>query len=69
MTSSWKWVSWKKGFSISDTIGNGWKQLFQIETHLNKLSSLNASNWPINVSNSCKFIQIKLPRLKLLEGI
>ncbi len=29
--------------------------------HLNKLSSLNALNWPINVSNSCKFIQIKLP--------
>ncbi len=29
--------------------------------HLNKLCSLNALNWPINVSNSCKFIQIELP--------
>ncbi len=29
--------------------------------HLNKLSSLNALNWPINVSNSYKFIEIKLP--------
>jgi hypothetical protein len=33
--------------------------------HLNKLSSWNALNWPINVSNSYKFIQIKLPQLKL----
>jgi hypothetical protein len=29
--------------------------------HLDKLSCLNALNWPINVSKSCKFIQIKLP--------
>jgi hypothetical protein len=57
MTSSWKRVSWKKGFSTSDIVGNGWKELSQIETYLNKLSSLNALNWPINVSNSCKLIQ------------
>jgi hypothetical protein len=69
MTSSWKRVSWKKGFSTSDTIGNGWKQLSQIQTHLYKLSSLNALNWKINISNSCKFIQIKFPQLKLLECI
>ncbi len=37
--------------------------------HISKLSSLNALNWPINVSNSCKVIQIKLPQLKLLECI
>ncbi len=37
--------------------------------HLNKLSSLNALNWPINVNNSCKFIQIKLPQVKRLECI
>jgi len=37
--------------------------------HLNKLSSLNALNWPINVSISYKLIQIKLPQLKLLECI
>jgi hypothetical protein len=37
--------------------------------HLNKLNSMNALNWPINVSNSYKVIQIKLPQLKLLECI
>jgi hypothetical protein len=37
--------------------------------HLNKLSSLNALNWPINVSNSCKLVQIKLTQLNFLECI
>ncbi len=37
--------------------------------HLNKLSSLNALNWPINISNSYKFIQIKLPQLKLWSAV
>jgi hypothetical protein len=37
--------------------------------HLNKLSFLNALNWPINVSNSYKLVQFKLTQQKLLDCI
>jgi hypothetical protein len=57
-------VGWlnKKGLVMDES------NYFKLK-HLDKLSSLDALNWPINVSNSCKFIQIKLSQAKLLECI
>jgi len=63
-------VGWlkKKGFLIVIQLAMDEINYFKLK-HLDKLSSFNALNWPINISISCRLIQIKLAQLKLLECI
>jgi hypothetical protein len=58
----------KEGFLLMIQLARDESNYFKLK-HLNKLSSLNALNWPINVSNSCNPVQIKLTQLNLLECI
>jgi len=63
-------VGWskKKGFLLVIQLVMDEINYFKLK-RLNTLSSLDALNWPINISNSYRLIQMKFPQLKLLECI
>jgi hypothetical protein len=63
-------VGWlkKRGFLLVIQLAMDESNYLKLK-HLNKLSSLNTLNLILNVSNSCKFVQIKLSQLKLLGCI
>jgi hypothetical protein len=58
----------KKGFLLMIQLAIDEGNYFKLK-HLNKLNSLNALNWPININNSCKLVQFKLTQQKLLDCI